>query len=86
MSTVTMFDIEKFDGKISFSIWKIQMKAVLTHNALKKALAGKSKKPDSMTTNNGRSWMRRHFLQFNLVFPKRFCGKLFVRLLLQVFG
>ncbi|KAK6791798.1 hypothetical protein RDI58_010879 [Solanum bulbocastanum] len=47
MST-TKFDIEKFDGKFSFSIWKIQMKDVLTHNGLKKALAQKSKKPDSM--------------------------------------
>ena len=49
MSTVTKFDIEKFDGKISFSIWKVQMKAVLTQNGLKKALDGKSKKPINMT-------------------------------------
>lgn len=49
MSTVTKFDIEKLDGKISFSIWKVQMKAVLTQNGLKRALDGKSKKPESMT-------------------------------------
>lgn len=47
MSTATKFGIEKFDGKISFSIWRIQMKVVLT-NGLKKALEGKSKKPASM--------------------------------------
>ncbi|KAG6495421.1 hypothetical protein ZIOFF_043244 [Zingiber officinale] len=49
MSTVTRFDIEKFDGKISFSIWRIQMRAVLTQNGLKKTLEGKSKKPATMT-------------------------------------
>ena len=49
MSNVTKFDIEKFDGKISFSIWRVQMKAVLTQNGLKKALDEKSKKPASMT-------------------------------------
>ena len=49
MSSVTKFDIEKFDGKISFAIWKLQMKAVLTQNRLKKALDGKSKKPATMT-------------------------------------
>ena len=49
MSTITKFDVEKFDGKISFSIWRVQMKAVLTQNGLKKALQGKSKKPPTMT-------------------------------------
>lgn len=48
MSTITKFDIEKFDGNISFSIWRVQIKAVLTQNGLKKALDGKSKKPTSM--------------------------------------
>jgi len=43
------FDIEKFDSKISFSIWRVQMRVVLTQNGLKKALDGKSKKPTSMT-------------------------------------
>jgi len=46
------FDIEKFDGKISFSIWRVQMRAVLTQNRLKKALDGKSKKPASMTDDH----------------------------------
>ena len=49
MSTVTKFDIKKFDGKISFAIWRVQMRAVLTQNGLKRALDGKSKKPASMT-------------------------------------
>ena len=45
----TKFDIEKFDGKISFAIWRVQMQAVLTQNGLKKVLAGKLKKPESVT-------------------------------------
>ena len=43
------FDIEKFDSKISFSIWRVQIRAVLTQNELKKALDGKTKKPASMS-------------------------------------
>ena len=43
------FDIEKFDGKISFSIWRVQMRAVLTQSGLKKALDGIENKPASMT-------------------------------------
>lgn len=49
MSSVTKFEIEKFDGKTNFSIWKVQMKAVLVQSGLKKALDGKAKKPESMT-------------------------------------
>ncbi|PHT55765.1 hypothetical protein CQW23_04251 [Capsicum baccatum] len=43
------FDIEKFDGKISFAIWRVQMLAVLTQNGLKKVLSGKSAKPATTT-------------------------------------
>ena len=45
----TKFDIEKFDGKISFAIWRVQMQAILTQHGLKKALDGNSKKPSTMT-------------------------------------
>ncbi|KAL8160958.1 hypothetical protein V2J09_012447 [Rumex salicifolius] len=48
-TTVTKFDIDKFDGKISFSIWRVQMKAVLTQNGLKKALESKAKMPAGTT-------------------------------------
>jgi hypothetical protein len=34
----TKFDIPKFDGIISFSIWQIQMKVVLTQLVAQKAL------------------------------------------------
>ena len=48
MSTVTKFDIPKFDGKMSFNIWQVQMMVVLTQNGLKKALGGKDRNPTSM--------------------------------------
>jgi len=49
MSLITKFNIEKFDGNISFSIWQVQMLAVLTQSWLKKALLGKEKKPEGMS-------------------------------------
>ena len=36
----TKFDIEKFDGNMSFSLWRIKMKAILIHQGLQKALLG----------------------------------------------
>jgi len=42
------FDIQKFDGVINFSIWKIKMNAILTQNVLKKVLLGNEKKPQDM--------------------------------------
>ncbi|GJY27089.1 retrovirus-related pol polyprotein from transposon TNT 1-94 [Tanacetum coccineum] len=44
---VTKFDIDKFDGKISFAIWKVHMQAVLTHHGYKKAFRGIAHKPQS---------------------------------------
>jgi ABC-type microcin C transport system permease subunit YejB len=34
----TKFDILKFDDKISFAIWQIQLKVVLTQSVVQKAL------------------------------------------------
>ncbi|GKE37122.1 hypothetical protein Tco_1460527 [Tanacetum coccineum] len=46
---VTKFDIDKFDSKIIFAIWKVHMQAVLTHHGYKKALGGIAHKPQSMS-------------------------------------
>ena len=46
---MSKLDIEKFDGKINFAIWRVQMLAVLTQNGLKKVLAGKMMRPTTMT-------------------------------------
>nr|GEY91013.1 retrovirus-related Pol polyprotein from transposon TNT 1-94 [Tanacetum cinerariifolium] len=46
---VTKFDINKFDGKISFAIWKVHMQAVLTYHGYKKTLRSIAHKPQSMS-------------------------------------
>ena len=49
MTVITKFDIPKFNDKMSFNIWKVQMMVVLTQNGLKKALGGNNKKLATMT-------------------------------------
>jgi hypothetical protein len=39
------FEIEKFNGKNIFEIWKVKMHDFLMQQGLVKALLGKSKKP-----------------------------------------
>ena len=42
-------DIQKFDGEISFNLWKVQMRAVLIQHGLWKVLQGHQQKPKKMT-------------------------------------
>ena len=42
-------DIQKFDGEISFNLWKVQMRAVLIQHGLWKVLSGPYTKPEKMT-------------------------------------
>jgi len=37
-SSAIKFDIEKFDGRINFGLWKVQVKDVLIQSGLHKAL------------------------------------------------
>jgi len=46
MTIVTRFNIHKFDDKMSFNIWKVQMMTILTQGGLKKVLGGKTQKPE----------------------------------------
>jgi uncharacterized protein (DUF2164 family) len=43
------FEVEKFTGKRHFEFWKLKMGDLLVQQGLQKALAGKSKKPTTMT-------------------------------------
>ena len=36
------FEIEKFDGKINFDLWQVQVKDILIQHGLHKALKGRS--------------------------------------------
>ena len=49
MTIITKFDIPKFNDKMSFNVWKVQMMVVLTQIWLKKAIGGKKKKPEATT-------------------------------------
>jgi hypothetical protein len=43
------FDIEKFDGRNNFNLWRVRMKALLVQQGLFKALKGKDALPESLT-------------------------------------
>jgi hypothetical protein len=43
------FEVEKFNGKRNFELWKLKMRDLLVQQGLQKTLAGKSKKPTTMT-------------------------------------
>nr|GEU55403.1 retrovirus-related Pol polyprotein from transposon TNT 1-94 [Tanacetum cinerariifolium] len=60
VTMLTKFDIDKFDGKISFAIWKVHMQAVLTHHGHKKALRGIAHKPQSTSVQD-------HLDEFNTI-------------------
>jgi hypothetical protein len=47
--TSAKFEIEKFNGKNNFELWKLKMRDLLVQQGLHKALDGKRKKPASMT-------------------------------------
>ena len=43
------FEIEKFNGKNNFEIWKVKMHDLLVQQGVAKALLGKAKQPYAMT-------------------------------------
>jgi hypothetical protein len=45
------FEIEKFNGKNNFEIWKVKMYDLLMQQGVVKALLGKEKQPTSITDN-----------------------------------
>ena len=56
MARMIRFDIEKFDGKMNFGLWQVQVKDILIQYGLHKALKGKStptNPEDSGDSNKG---------------------------------
>eukprot|EP00253_Pinus_taeda_P002744 PITA_02744 len=47
------FEIEKFNGKNNFEIWKVKMHDLLVQHGVAKALLGKSKQPYNITDTAG---------------------------------
>ena len=48
-SAVTKFEVEKFDGKSNFLLWKLRVTALLVKEGVYKALEGEKKKSSTMT-------------------------------------
>ncbi|KAL5804347.1 hypothetical protein ACOSQ3_031147 [Xanthoceras sorbifolium] len=65
-SSSLKFSVEKFDGKINFSLWQVQVKDVLIQSGLHKVLKEKSgpvlkyssKGESTLVTNNGSNWKK----------------------------
>ena len=57
-SSAMGFDVEKFDGRINFGLWQVQVKDVLIQSGLHKALRGKpvSSGESSNTSKNEEEW------------------------------
>uniref|UniRef100_A0A251V331 Putative zinc finger, CCHC-type n=1 Tax=Helianthus annuus TaxID=4232 RepID=A0A251V331_HELAN len=45
----TKFELEKFDGKNDFGLWRVKMRALLVHQGIVDALAGEAKLPAGLT-------------------------------------
>ena len=43
------FEIEKFDRNVSFGIWQVKMRAILTQQGLQKALLGVQKMSSNLS-------------------------------------
>ena len=66
------FDFEKFDGKINFGLWQIQVKDILIKYGLHKVLKGKltpegSEKSSRVSLANGSKDCDAGSLSFNFV-------------------
>ncbi|KAF7802225.1 cytochrome p450 [Senna tora] len=54
-SSAVKFDVEKFDGRINFGLWQVQVKDVLIQSGLHKALEGKVSSKDSEKSESSMS-------------------------------
>ncbi|KAL5797639.1 hypothetical protein ACOSQ2_002459 [Xanthoceras sorbifolium] len=59
-SSSLKFGVEKFDGKINFGLWQVQVKDVLIQSGLHKVLKEKSGSvlSDSSKGDNGGNWKK----------------------------
>ncbi|KAL5823979.1 hypothetical protein ACOSQ4_021879 [Xanthoceras sorbifolium] len=59
-SSSLKFGVEKFDGKINFGLWQVQVKDVLIQSGLHKVLKEKSG-PDLKDSSKGDNWKKNNF-------------------------
>jgi hypothetical protein len=53
------FDIEKFNGRNDFNLWRVRMKALLVQQGLSKVLKGKDALPESLTEDEKEEILKR---------------------------
>ena len=51
-TTTTKFEVEKFDGRSNFLLWKMRVTLLLVKEGTHKALLGTEKKPSKMEDDN----------------------------------
>ena len=49
MAVSMKYAMEKFDGKNSFSLWKVKMKAMLVQQGIQKAIMGRNQLPNTLS-------------------------------------
>ena len=69
----TKYDIKKFDGNMSFSLWRIKMKAILSHQGLQNALLGIENIPKTMSLEV----KQEQYQKANLIIQLCLCNEVF---------
>ncbi|KAL5756363.1 hypothetical protein ACOSQ2_021109 [Xanthoceras sorbifolium] len=68
-SSLIKFDVEKFDGRINFGLWQVQVKDMLIQSRLHKVLKGKptpisnsdyGESNTILVTKNGSNWKKKN--------------------------
>ena len=59
--SATKYDIEKFNGKNDFGLWKMKMEAILIQQGNEKALLLDKDLPESVTENEMQEFQRKAY-------------------------
>ncbi|KAK9067917.1 hypothetical protein SSX86_012028 [Deinandra increscens subsp. villosa] len=57
MGSISKFDIEKFDGRNDFNLWRLKMRAILVHQGIVDALKGEASLPAGLTEEKKKETM-----------------------------
>ena len=72
----TKYKVEKFDGRNSFNLWRVKMRALLVQQGLLKVLSSKHKLPESMFENEKEELEMKTHSAIQLCLADEFCGRL----------
>ena len=60
-SSISRYDIEKFDGQNDFALWKMKISALLNNLGLEEALEGEAKIPKTYTEDQKNEILKKAF-------------------------